>query len=186
MIAAVLSPGPSLLRYPAHDLLRVSEATGGKPRPYDVVVGVNRAAGLHACDFWCLLDHYTYGLTEVIGKPTIVCHASIFRSMGQAYAAAKLHPHLSLENIKLEHGTVDWRTYSAMLAIAVAFLQGAELIECYGMDWKGAADYDGHTNDKQRRNARRWETERKLFDRLCDMFAPKGCIIRRVGLTDAT
>ena len=60
--AAVLCPGPSLV-----------ETYGPLAGTYDLVVAVNRAAGRFAADLWVMLDARTYAITEVIGRPTIVC-----------------------------------------------------------------------------------------------------------------
>lgn len=182
MNAAVLCPGPSVQRFPANGDLRLSERHPERPQPYDVVVGVNRAASLHACDFWCLLDHYTYDLRPVIGRPTICCHASIYSNMTKAYPAAKDHKFLALENIPENFQICNWRTWSASLAIVVAFINGASLIECYGMDWRGAADWDGFTHERHRRTAKRWIAEQKLFEQIREWLGPRGCTIRRVGV----
>lgn len=182
MNAAILCPGPSVQNYPLNGDLRVSEMSPTKPRPYDVIVGVNRAASLHACDFWCLLDHYTYDLLPVIGKPTIVCHASIYNSMVREFPAANSHVHLALENIDENFQICNWRTWSASLAIVVAFTQGVDLIECYGMDWVGTSDWDGFSQTQQRRSAKRWLAERKLFGQIRDWLGARGCTVRRVGV----
>ena len=182
MNAAVLCPGPSVQNYPVNGDLRLSETSPNDPRAYDVIVGVNRAASLHACDFWCLLDHYTYALRPVIGQPTICCHASIYSNMLAAYPAAKDHPHLALENITENFQICNWRTWSASLAIVVAFIQGADLIECYGMDWVGTTDWDGFTQTQHRRSAKRWLGEQKLFGEIRDWLGARGCTVRRVGV----
>ncbi len=183
MNAAVLCPGPSVQNYPINGDLRLSEASPIEPRAYDLVVGVNRAAGLQHCDFWCLLDHYTYDLLPVIGKPTIVCHASIYHSMVREYPASKDHGHLALENIDENFQICNWRTWSASLAIVVAFTQGVDLIECYGMDWVGTTDWDGFTHRTHRRSAKRWLGEQKLFGEIRDWLGARGCTVRRVGVT---
>lgn len=183
MNAAVLCPGASVQRYPQNGELRMSEACP-EPRAYDLVVGVNRAAGLHACDFWCLLDHYTYGLQPaVIGRPTIVCHASIYNSMTKEYPEAKSHDHLALENIHEDFQTCNWRTWSASLAIVVAYIRGAAVVDCYGMDWRGTEDWDGFNHHKHRRGVKRWAAERQLFECIQKWLAGRGCVVRRVGVT---
>ncbi len=184
MKAAVCSPGPSVQRYPINGELRISEKCAGSARPYDIVVGVNRAAGMVRCDYWCMLDHFTYDLIPVIGRPVIVCHAGIYSSMRTAYAQAKEHRHLSIETIPLEYSEpIAWRTWSATCAIVTAFHVGATVIECYGMDWLGTTDSDGFTHPKHRRSSKRWASEKKLFDRMVPWLAAQGCHVQRVGLT---
>lgn len=183
MNAAVLCPGPSVQRYPINGDLRLGELSPTVPRAYDVVVGVNRAATLYPCDFWCLLDHYTYALRPVIGKPTICCHAAIYNNMCAAYPEAKTHGHVALENIPLPFDKVVWRTWSATTAVVVAHLQGADVIDCYGMDWVGSSDWDGFTHEKHRRTSKRWASERKLMQQIQDWLATLGCTVRRVGVT---
>ena len=184
MNAAVLCPGPSVQRYPINGDLRVSEFSP-EPRPYDLIVGVNRAATLHACDFWCLLDHYTFALDPpVIGTPTIVCHAAIYNAMAREFPEAKNHKHLSLENINEDFQTCNWRNWSASLGIMVAVINGANVVECYGMDWCGTDDWDGFNHEKHRRGTKRWASERKLFQQMTDWLAERGCVLRRVGVAD--
>ncbi len=167
MKAAVLCPGPSVQQF--------------TPDGFDVIVGVNRTVGLFACSFWCLLDHYTYDLLPPIGKPTICCHAAIYRGMTQAYPAAKEHPHIPIESIEVEHNLVKWRTWSASCAIIVAFWKGATAIHCWGMDWTGSKDWDGFTHSKHRRSEKRWTCERKLFGEIKDMLEARGCTLIREG-----
>lgn len=190
MNAAVLCPGASVQRYPKSVELRVSEACT-VPRAYDLVVGVNRAAGLFPCDFWCLLDHYTFNLKPtVIGRPTIVCHASIRNSMTKEFPDAKLHKHIALETLdpdpdidpELAKNCI-WRTWSASLAIIVAFVNGAAVVDCYGMDWRGTDDWDGFNHPQHRRGTRRWVAEQHLFEKIQDWLAGLGCVVRRVCVT---
>ena len=168
--ACVLCPGPSLTR-------TFSEDMAGE---YDLVLGVNRVAQMFECDFWVVLDAYTFGMTEVRGCPVIVTGAKQYETMCVGYPDAQKHEHLDHKKIKVPIMEVPWRSKGLLTAVIVAYSKGAKVIDCYGVDLKGTADFDGKTFDRQMRSANRWRKERKKLARLTRALARLGTVVTRV------
>lgn len=170
---AVLCPGPSLKAFPGRG-------------DYAVLVGVNRAVGFVECDYWVMLDAISYELVEPIGDPIVVTAADQWREVrriGSVAERAKKARTITPDcvNASLPRELTRWRTWSATTAIALAFHIGATWIDCYGMDWKGQADYDGHMHPNHGRDDSRWMRERIQYNDLRGVLKDRGATVRRIG-----
>jgi hypothetical protein len=147
--AAVLCPGPSTTSF--QDSSR-----------YDLVIGVNRAAALHACQYWVALDAETHDIVFPVGTPELVCKPSI-------YARSRYRGRLRHVSSDALVGFLpgDWWNYSSTVAIVYAAWRGCSKIEVFGMDWGGVADWDGWTaaGDGDR-GKDRWEAEALLYSEI--------------------
>jgi hypothetical protein len=170
VIAAVLCPGPSLEEF----------EPAGEHAAYDLTIGVNRAAGRFACDLWVALDARTFLKTAVRGRPIIVAAADQFSLMKRMDARAGAHGCL----VPLDFGPrihhVIWHSKGLTVACMMAWAAGARFIDCYGVDWSGTADWDGHTDPKNQRTPERWEAERALFTATCGWLESQGTVVRRI------
>ena len=149
MKAAVLCPGPSL-----------SEFAGRTD--YDLVIGVNRAATEFRCDYVSLFDPYTFGMCAERGwkgRPTIIAARDVYEQMCRQFPAAVHFPFLERSTAWLNGSAGRWYTKGLTTAIVVAWLKGADTIDCYGVDWFGTEDFDGFTDPRQKRDRDRWRRE---------------------------
>jgi hypothetical protein len=170
MNACVLCPGPSLGRF-----------LGDPSRPqYDLTIGVNRAVEAISCDYWVALDTCTFGLTMVVGKPMLVTGKGHYRQMCRRWPAAEEFEHLDLMGLTTKHLPSRWRTKSFLTAIVLAYTKGATEIDCYGVDWKGSADFDGRTFPEQKRTEKRWAKESRSFEELKAALRRRGVTVARM------
>ena len=175
MKACILCPGPSLaeaLRRPLRE-------------EYETVVGVNRAAEAFACDDWVALDVRTFGMTAPMGRPTIVTSLPHFRAMCREWPGAREYPHLDPRDVVPQSLRREWATKGLLTAVAVAWARGADVIDCFGLDWEGEADFDGRTFAGQKRTVERWQREAEQFARLAADLARRGAAVTRVRPTPA-
>jgi len=173
MKACVLCPGPSLA------------GLIGEPirERYDLIVGVNRAVELLECDYWVALDTRTFGITNVSGKPILVTSSVHYRKMCQEWPRAREFEHLDHKTLVQRKLSPGWSTKGLLTAVVLACAKGATNIDCYGVDWKGTADFDGKTFPRQKRTRKRWEKETRRFGQLSQALAKRGVMVRRVGPT---
>jgi hypothetical protein len=170
MRACVVCPGPSLTKIAG---ARLHER-------YDLLVGVNRAAELLPCGWWVALDVRTFGMTRPIGRPVLVVSDAHFRKMGLEWPEARAFEHLAPATFAARGLPPDWSTKGLLVAIVLAHVRGATVIDCAGVDWTGVEDFDGKTFAGQKRTARRWEREARQFARLSDALGRRGVAVRRV------
>lgn len=179
--AAILCPGSSLRNFPA-------AATG----EYDFIIGVNRAVAHHPCDYWLFKDAYTATLCTPAGNPILVSgHGQLIRLGRMARTLPSLRGFQTLDYEPLELGGVfraysTWKRFSSTLAVALAEFLGAAVIDVYGADLRGSADWDGTANEKQRRSETRWNLERDIFLRMTELLDSAGVTLRRIGCEPAT
>lgn len=165
---AILCPGLSLAQFTQ------------QPGEYDVLIGVNRAAGFKPCDYWVMLDYETFARSEPIGWPTIVTRGGIYRALVRAFPDAKKHPFI---NAKLYDGPIAqrWKAFSSTTALMFAAHLGATRIDCFGMDWEGLSDWDGMPHAG--RDPERWEREMKLWEGLVRWLANRNVEVSRGFVT---
>lgn len=171
MNASVLCPGPGLVMY---------DDTRG---PYDLTVGVNRAAGFTDCDLWVMLDARTFSMTAPRGRPVVICSADQWKIVLGAHPEAAALAHLDHTRFPFSKAPVGWHTKGLTVAIVAAYLRGARRIDCFGVDWTGLADWDGYHVASQKRSAKRWDAEKDLYGDLVDLLVngDEHCVIRRVS-----
>jgi len=170
MKACVLCPGPSLSRQVGRPLRE----------KYDIIIGVNRAVEAFECDYWVALDTRTFGMTKVVGRPVLVTNALHYRKMCTESPEAREFRHLDPKTIVPRKLCPGWSTKGLLAAVAVAHAKGAEEVDCYGVDWEGTADFDGKTFPGQKRTAKRWQKETRLFSKLAQILAKRGTTVRRI------
>ena len=142
MIASILCPGPSL------PLTWRSDGT--------LVIAVNRAASMHAADWWAFCDADIFRDSPAIGKPRIfTSRASVDRLRKRNYF---VEPGLLSDDLNLIDNT--WRTFTKTMAIALAYHLGAKAIYLYGDDQTEAPDADGVMPRGANRTPERWRDER--------------------------
>lgn len=167
MIAAVLCPGPSLREF------------DGNAGQYDVVIGVNRAAAAYLCDYYVALDARSYEMGKPLGEPVIVTVAHAWAEL------LNKHPGLSGrrsmvysdagKDIKSTFGA-----FSSTAALVLARYLGANLVHVFGADMGGVQDYDGWTDERNRRDAMRWAKESRQWEALTGELAALGTTVIRI------
>lgn len=151
MRAALLCPGDSLQRFPG-------------PETYDVVIGVNRVAGSVPCHYAAMLDMLPYQMLrrsggDFIGTPVHVTGRTERRKLAIEFPDVERFPFVDWSTISAVPRGIRWGLYSATMALVLARSLGATEVECWGVDWRGAADWDGTTHQKFVRNDERWKNE---------------------------
>lgn len=154
MNATLLCPGPSLERYDPMD------RSGW-------VVGVNRAATVHACDVWAATDWPLVLKYRPMGQPallTIKASREALERKGEAW------PHLVITHCGMAGEVVTnakhpWTSFSATAALYYLGWMGVERIDVYGADMAGELDWDG-VKGGTGRNDNRWARERVIWDDL--------------------
>lgn len=169
MKAAILCPGPSVGLYDA-------------ALPYDLTLAVNRAASIAPCDWWVMLDAHTFGETAPVGFPAILCSLSTRAQVrGQWPERAAEHEFRDKGDLPREHPECGpFMGLSFLTAIWLAVDLGCQHIDCYGADWSGTADFDGHTDARNNRKPDRWATEAEKYEQLEAQLAGRGVELFRV------
>lgn len=156
---AVLCSGSSIELYPGGD-------------EYDAVIGVNRAATRHRCDYWVCIDGPAAVLkipgAKVIGEPVVL--ESWKRTENAKFRVMFIKG--------IPGYTTSWGNKSSLAAVAFAIRLGAEEIDCYGMDWEGSCDWDGRYT--QNRSNGRWSSERSMVELMQKEAKEHGVRIRRI------
>lgn len=168
---AILSRGPSLAKYEAQE--------------YDAIIGVNNVVEKWACDWWAFADWDQFVKTKPIGTPKIFTRV---RTLDKLRHFAPDH----VELFKAANATTDiaagiplidkqapFYNWSGPLALGLAYMLGAEQVDCYGCDMGGNEDAFGHKNNG--RNAWRWAEEKKIWARLEQLIAARGGRVRRIA-----
>lgn len=196
----LLAPGPSLGRW--------GTPADGDPQAfgvgrYDLKIGINRAAIGHRVDAWCALDWRSHDArvghpdravnggievwaADVIGSPVLLTNAASAESLirhGIAWrgevvttdAIAKVVPHAGPAAGEL----AGWTLLSVTSALVYAWWRGATRIDCYGVDQRGQADFDGVVAGSDR-TVDRWQNkEIPLWNRLVAELRRRGVTIER-------
>ena len=169
--ATILCPGPSLTTY-------------NPPTRPDLVIAVNRAASVALCDWWSMLDAHTFGRTQCIGHPKILCGPQVRGEIKSSNPTrAPLHQFRDKRELAVTFPEAKpYLSFSFSAAIWLAVEQGATEIQCFGADFGGEADWDGHTSDRNCRTPERWTRERGLYEKLRELLAGRGVAVERVGV----
>lgn len=154
MKTAILCPGPSLCQtYPGAG--------------YDLVIGINRAATAFGVDVWVASD-LPLILAEfgnVIGNPPLFTRDETLDSL---IRRAYQRPISCCPFSQLACPVDGWQTFTACAALVLAGRLGARRIHAYGADWNDRADFDGKSPPGRRRDAGRWEQERRIWDQVVE------------------
>ncbi len=166
MRIAILSCGPSLVRYPGRD-------------GFSLVIGVNKAVVAHSIDWWSVGDILTVGrLYPALNyAPLIWTHTEEMRKIvgrfgwidGQTYRRCELAPN-------------RWSMYSATAALMLAKKLGATVVECFGCDMSGELSWDGQPEPTANRSPERWACERIVFEKTRNVLEEAGIEVIRHGL----
>lgn len=166
MIAAVLCPGPSLVRT--------------WPQPADVVLAVNRAAIAFPSDYWVALDYPLIREHTPIGSPALVTQQATFDSLAQR----KQNP----KTVVLVESLFDfyprkmgWTRLTFSVAVVFAAYLGATAINVYGADWTSEPDFDGVQLESNQRHADRWVKEKALWDCLAYWLKQNDIALTRIN-----
>lgn len=153
MNATLLCPGPSLANY------RPSTSTG-------IIIGVNRAATLHACDVWAATDIPLIKRTTPLGTPVLL---TIEATRDSLIRRGRAWPYGVVTHTDMAGGTptnngTPWTRFTATAALKYAAWTGATRIDVYGADMAGELDWDG-TKAGEWRDEDRWREERDIWNR---------------------
>lgn len=162
MIASILCPGPSL------PLTWRPDGT--------LVIAVNRAASMHAADWWAFCDADIFRDSAALGKPKIfTSRASVERLRKRNYY---VDPGMLSDEVDVHDNT--WRTFTKTMAIVLAFKLGAHAIYIYGDDQTEAPDADGVMPRGANRTPERWRDERAHVAKLQTYLAEHRVTVERI------
>lgn len=146
----VLCPGPSLATHDTFD--------------GDVRIGVNRAVHHATCDWWVFCDWQMFRDYRPGYMPGL-----FMLKLAKQDLEKKGHD-LSGYTIRLfddhkEHcpSRLGWTMYSMTAAMVFAESLGATNIRLFGVDMTDEPDWDGRTDDRNRRSDERWREEGKIL-----------------------
>lgn len=174
MRAALLSCGPSLTRYLPN------------PNVYLWVVGVNRAATAHRCDWWSAMDSpfIREHADKVVGDPLLWTLTETRQSLSRKGLAFDGLDYCRANN-KFGGDIKTWGHYSAIAALWLAgHVMGMKHIDVFGVDMAGENDWDGVKWKYARRPASRWEREAELWQATVEALKDEGVEVHRYGIDD--
>lgn len=161
MRAALLSLGPSLARL-------------YEPPPANILIGVKKAAKAFRCDWACVLDSPSLLLldTAFAGRPRLLTRRAYRPKYTQRDGL----------DVEAFDGFCPVRhdDYTACAALVLAGYLGATTIDCYGVDWTDAPDFDGETPPEVNRTPTRWARERAQWDGIVTWLHGRGAEVRRL------
>lgn len=173
--AVLLSSGPSLLGYTPEQ---------GRGR---LVVGVNRAATRHACDWWVAGDDQTIvrhrhgGPEPVVGTPSVSTMLPSLDAVERCHRELhQRHQWLHWQVLRDElHPPENWDGWSCTAAVALCVHLGANDIETFGVDMAGTSDFAGDQHCRFSEN--RWKREREVWRRVVDWAGARGVRVHAGG-----
>lgn len=164
MRIAILAPGLSLTRY-------------SPGLAFDLVIGVNIAACVHRCDWWCAGDWQVVHEKKPIGLPHVCTLEASFDwlyhnrpDLIPPECPRQLVTWMHLRNTYSPPDGFD--NYSGPTSLVLAAHLGAREIVTFGMDMAGGKYFDGSTNDNCTET--RWTVERPLVARVIAWLASRG------------
>lgn len=171
MKAALLCPGPSLLR----------TYQGGE---YGVRVAVNRSAFMvPGCDVWTSLDVSAF---KHLPKVLLVDDATASwlaaeRLFGASVTVRSNGDAIATADQPTSTGPTPWHSYSATSALVHLARYRPAQIDVYGADWSDEPDGDGvRCGEQYDRSAGRWVQERQAWEDVVRWLAQRGCTVKRV------
>jgi hypothetical protein len=164
-------------------LLSCGESLNAYSGGGDMLIGVNRAATLHACDLWCIGDWQTFGMFKPLGDPRVTTHADGWFGLVRKYGEQKKTPLLWNDLDGPDSRKCFWQCFSATAALVVAANLRATRIDCFGCDMVGRADFDGVVPASVNRDEDRWRRERVIWQQVADWLNGRGIELVRHGIT---
>jgi hypothetical protein len=165
--AILLCPGPSLKNYQWRDA--------------DLIVGVNRAAVAFAVPVWLAGDYplIQSAMNEVKGTPLLVTGMVAFDTLNQ-HKTPWRGPIETPIDAMLSYcpHAMQWCMFSATMALIYCAFKGATLIDVYGADMLGTADWDG-TQAGKNRTEERWRCERAIWTNNAEWLNQRGITVER-------
>ncbi len=158
----------------------------GREADYRDVVGVNRAVLRVPCIWWVCLDSHTADWVFEQGGPVInpagiVASLAVYREIVSRHAVVGRWGHVEHTALDMPAGEVSWRKFSASVALVLAATRlAASKIDCFGVAWEGEKDFDGFTHSRQRRDADRWDEDRRVWRATAGLLTARGIRIRRM------
>lgn len=161
---AVLCCGPSLI-----DFLR-------RPKPHDLVIGVNRTAAAYPCGVWAFGDCEAFRAYEPVGVPVILTSRyAAYRLRNDERLCGYVGGIVFVEDLNVPlPGRYDETTYTSLVAVAYAVHRGARRITMYGCDLQGVYDWDGAASIGPNRNDRRWSHEAERLAEAAHWLGQRG------------
>lgn len=169
MRVALLSCGPSLDLY--YD----------KTPVYSLRIGVNRAAERYRCDVWACTDTKTVMRLRPLGTPSLLTIDATRDSLagkGWTYEYG-VTTHTDIAGETIDNGRHPWTRFTATAALIYAASRGATVIDCYGCDMTGEADWDGRVDKRNWRTDQRWADERNVWDATIEKLRKQGVMVKR-------
>lgn len=171
--AAILCPGRSVLEYPGREA-------------FDFVIGVNRAVGAFACDYWVFIDKYTYVLSQTsdspcIGTPAICLERGVYSQVCRERPDAKQFTCMPTLHSWERERAAKSGLFSATRALVVAYNLGATDITAYGIDWDSdhPGDWDGYHDHRQVRRLDRLNDQKTRWGMTAGLLTERGVSVRR-------
>lgn len=177
--AAIICPGPSHSLYPGAD-------------NYDVIVGVNGAASVYVCDWWCFCDYDQYANQVAQGCPALFIKDSVRDEMMKhrpdlvgAFDTELTVPHSAVQwsdHAWIMNGvqmTCRWNSFSGLAALGLMEYLGVRRADVYGADMAGTTDMHGVEKANDRR-PERWEIERELWQVLVGRLLKEDITVQRI------
>lgn len=174
MHAAVLCPGPSLVRWPHFN-------------GYDLLIGVNRAPHIvHPAtrvEWWAFTDWRIFLEHPLCYCPPVFTCTEARNVIERRGQGGRLTTHgFTLYEQLWPAFPMEWawHRYSATAAIVLAAHLEAKHIDVFGADWtRDAADPDGVKVNGVKRDDERWRDEGALWDTVCLNLGLRGVTVKR-------
>jgi hypothetical protein len=163
---AVLGSGPSLVPiWEKRD-----------PREFDVILAINVAATLFACDWWVAGDAHTFTMFDPVAPPRVGVVTDALSYRGRPWWPESGQQVQRWCELRAPFGNGQWHT-SGPAAIGFAALKlAAQEIHAFGMDMAGTTDLDGRPACQSTGAHHRWTTEAR---QLADIVKATGVLLIR-------
>ena len=177
MIAALVCPGPSVLRTfdPVH----------WTRYEHRLVACVNRAALWFGCDYWCALDPLLVRsiADDVRNVPTRAGVPMLATSLiGNLERHGLVWPRRFPVDSLFGYcpPVLSWTLYTATAGLVVLAHAGATDIRVYGADWTDEPDADGKRPPCCDRGGERWAREGEIWAATRNWLAGRGIRVERI------
>ena len=175
MRVALLSCGPSLGRSWSAEM----------SASYDRVIGVNDAVCDFECHWWAVMDWHVFARVRdkqggPIGNPSI-CGSQGFLSKLAGHSTMDFPHRWNYDSLRPLDGIpmTDWSFHTATAALILAWHLEAKVIDCFGVDMDGKANYRGDACPHRKPN--RWRNEINLWSRVVAALNRQGVTVNRCG-----
>ncbi len=143
---------------------------------YAQVIGVNVAAAMYRCSWWCIGDPPGLTENEPKGDPRFCIHESVVEAL----------PDPSVDYITWKDKFLpmnppeSWATFTKDAAMILARYIGATELHIYGDDMQGVEDCNGAKRGN--RDAERWRFEGEITDRIARWLRAGGVTVEWIRL----